>query len=296
MLHLALDPFPPLNSLLICVEAKAILLSVFPRSIILSTVLPREHPMALLSVVDKIAFVSASIIPPEDSFPMHFVSVPLTLVVATVGPCVLSMALDVIVLELSDVASSVLPVELAVSMLGTVDVRPFIACFIRPRLHTMTVLLVFLPIALVNGPIVMHVLSMSVGLVVQPLALINVAVRMDQPSDAIGFAVLPLPLVERPIEPDLASLTRPRRKISLPLADIDSAARQPVRTLRFQIVPRRFKVRDLKRTMLFIDFPDRFVLEKVALIDSVVELTLLVSILQHVSDLFKPLAYHICAE
>lgn len=48
--------------------------------------------------------------------------------------------------------------------------------------------------------------------------------------------------------------------------------------------------------MLLIDLLDGFVLEKIALIDSVIEFALLVSILQHVSDLFKALAYHICAE
>ena len=81
-------------------------------------------------------------------------------------------------------------------MLGAIDVGPLVSCLIWPRLYSVTVLLVILPIACVDSPIVMHILTLPVSFVVEPLALINVTVGMDQAADTICFAVLPLTLVE----------------------------------------------------------------------------------------------------
>ena len=155
---------------------------------------------------------------------MHFIAKPFSIIISSIRPSVLADALDVIIAELADVACPVMPVELTMSVLSSVDVSTFVACLIRPSLDTVAVLLVVLPAALIHGTVVMHVLALAISLVVEPLALINVTIRVDQSTDTVGLACLPLPFVQRAIKPDLASFSSSRRKVCLPLTNVDRSA------------------------------------------------------------------------
>ena len=84
-LDFALEPLALLNdTLLISEESKAVLLAILPLAVVLSTVFPDQYTVAFLSIVGEFAFIRASIVPPEDPLPMHFVTEPLALIISAV--------------------------------------------------------------------------------------------------------------------------------------------------------------------------------------------------------------------
>ena len=84
-LDFALEPLALLNdALLVGEESKAVLLAILPLAIVLSTIFPDQYAVAFLSIVGEFAFIRASIVPPEDSLSMHFVTEPLALIISAV--------------------------------------------------------------------------------------------------------------------------------------------------------------------------------------------------------------------
>jgi len=65
------------------------------------------------------------------------------------------------------------------TMLSSIDVRSLVLRLIWPSLHSVTVLFVVFPLAIVDRAIVVDVLSKSICLVITPLALIDVAIGVD---------------------------------------------------------------------------------------------------------------------
>ena len=67
-LDLAFEPLALFDGpLLIREESKAVLLAILPLPVVFTPVFPDQDTMALLSVVGEFAFISASIVPTEDS-------------------------------------------------------------------------------------------------------------------------------------------------------------------------------------------------------------------------------------
>jgi hypothetical protein len=83
------------------VRSFAVLFSILPLSVVLSTIGPFENSVALFLIVNVFSFVSTSIGPLKDSISVHLVQVPFSCVLTTVSPCVNSVAVDVVVYEFS---------------------------------------------------------------------------------------------------------------------------------------------------------------------------------------------------
>ena len=107
---------------------------------------------------------------------VHLIGFPFTVVVPPIAPLVLAMPADVIVFELANVTGAIMPTKRSFAVLSTIDVCTFVASFVWPCLYSMPMLLVILPVALINGTIVVNVLSSSVSFIITPLTLIYVAI------------------------------------------------------------------------------------------------------------------------
>lgn len=88
----------------IVVNTHSLLLSIFPISIVLATVWPREEAVPLLFVVEVVAFVSSAIGPGEHAFSVHLVIGPLAVEHASISPRVGALPVDVVVDEVAAVA------------------------------------------------------------------------------------------------------------------------------------------------------------------------------------------------
>ena len=92
-------------------------------------------------------------------------------------------------------------------MLSAKLVATLITRAIRPGLQTITVLFIFLPIALILGAVEVAINSHTVRFVILPLTVIYVTVCVDQSTSAVGLAICPVALVQRTIRPYLNALT-----------------------------------------------------------------------------------------
>jgi hypothetical protein len=80
-----------------------------------------------------------------------------------------------------------------------------------------TVLLVFLPVALIASAIKMGVNTKPMSLVIFPIAIVDISVSMNEAAFAIGFVISPPALVHGTIGPYLDTLTLSNRGINKPI-------------------------------------------------------------------------------
>ena len=88
-------------------------------------------------------------------------------------------------------------------MLLPLDVATLVACSIRPRLETVTVLFILFPLATILGTIKMAVSTLTMSFVIHPVAIIDIAICVDKASFTVSLVIGPVALVERPVWPDL---------------------------------------------------------------------------------------------
>ena len=111
-LPLTLCPKPLLcDSTGISVVSDAMLLTIYPLSIILTTIWPSVNPMAVFPVLDVFSFIRLSICRYLLSLTMLFSIQPTPVVLTTVRPSTLTLPLDGIALELPNVILSIWPCE-----------------------------------------------------------------------------------------------------------------------------------------------------------------------------------------
>jgi len=110
------------------------LLAVAPPASVNSAVGPAELAVALLPIFDVFADIFATILPTEDSLPMHFIISPITLVRSLIRPDIDSLAMNHVVKEFSNEAGIVRPLEGASSVLLGVLVTTFVGGAVLPGL------------------------------------------------------------------------------------------------------------------------------------------------------------------
>lgn len=120
--------------------------------------MPQVQPHALFGALDVVAFVLAAIDPGFDAVPVVEVVFPLALVHGPVGVRVLPEAIGLVVFPLAIVHVAVHVPELAVPVCFVVDPVAFIACSIWPHLHAIAPAFGSLPLARVDGSVVVDVL------------------------------------------------------------------------------------------------------------------------------------------
>jgi len=86
-------------------------------------------------------------------------------------------------------------------MLLSIDVESLVGGSIRPSLATLTVLLIFLPIAHIGGPVKVGVLAVTLSFIVEPVSLVDIAVSVDESALAICFVITPVALINAAIRP-----------------------------------------------------------------------------------------------
>jgi hypothetical protein len=103
-------------------------------------------------------------------------------------------------------------------MFLALHVISLVASIVRPCLQALSVLLVFLPVALVSGSVQVTIHSEPMRFVVLPVPIVDVPIRMDQPALAIGFVVSPPPLIHGAVWPYLNALSLSHIRADQPLA------------------------------------------------------------------------------
>ena len=113
----------------------------------------------------------------------------------TVFPVIFARPLDLIVGEVAFVIGTVCETKDAFAVFLSVLVLTLVLSAIRPGFNSPPVLLVFVPLAHVLGPVVVCVCALAMRLIIDPFALIHVPVRVFQSSVPIGSVPFPIPLV-----------------------------------------------------------------------------------------------------
>lgn len=154
---------------------------------------------------------------------LHLVVLPEALVLTLVRPDVMSVTANIVFEEFSDVGRFVLPDKLTLPVLLSVTVAPFVARSIWPSLHTVAVLDIFDPLAIVDCPIRAFEPSVAMSSIVDPITEVSVSICMDQSASPTGFVATPLSLVDGAIWPDLETNSGPLLQVLSPLTLIDGA-------------------------------------------------------------------------
>jgi hypothetical protein len=177
------------------VRACAVLLTVVPVAIVLTTVWPDENAFALLLVIVVEADVLSTIIPREGSLAMHLIVFPFAFVHAFVSPFIFSEAMDVVLAERPIITRVIRPAEPALAVLLTVLVSPNVSGTVWPVLVPGPVLLIFDPHALVMCTVSVVINSIAVSLVVLPFSYVNISIRVDKATFTVCFVLFEVTFV-----------------------------------------------------------------------------------------------------
>jgi len=88
-------------SLCIIVDAKPVLFSVLPLSVVLPSIGPREFSLAFFFVVVVLSLIFAAVVPGKDASALHLIDDPVSVELSTVRPLVLAFTMDVVVYEIT---------------------------------------------------------------------------------------------------------------------------------------------------------------------------------------------------
>lgn len=165
--------------MVIFVNARAMLFTGNPASLVRTTVAPKELTVAMPLVILELAFVTLPVWPNQVTVPVHLIVKPTSLVLFTVVPDIITFAFDLIHLERAGVGRPVGEFESACAILLPLMVLAFVHSAIRPCLNTGTVLLVILPIADVPSAVCMSVRAFAVSFVIDPFTLVYVTVGVE---------------------------------------------------------------------------------------------------------------------
>jgi len=88
-------------SLCIIVDAKPVLFSVLPLSVVLPSIGPCEFSLSFFFVVVVLSLIFAAVVPGEDASALHFIDDPVSVELPPIGPLVLAFTMDVVVYEIT---------------------------------------------------------------------------------------------------------------------------------------------------------------------------------------------------
>ena len=209
------------------IRAQAMLLALVPVPLVAPLVGPRIDPKAVLLVVLVLSPVLPSVVPNVDAHPLHIIVQPLALVLAPIEPRIDTNAADFVLTPVTSIHRAIVPLIAPDPMLPAKGVIALIARLVRPGLHTVPMLQVVLPHALVLGPIDMFVDASPVGLVVGPVSIVDVAIDVNESTFTMSPIFTPLTGVFGSIVPSL--LPEPVSEATFPLTSVHSARLESIR-------------------------------------------------------------------
>ena len=130
------------------------------------------------------------------------------------------MPIDLVVSKVAIVGVSIGPLEESRTLLLPIDEGSLEFRAVWPALSSLTVLDVILPVAAVELPIRVEVVSKAVCFVIAPLALVDVAIFVEQAAQVGGLIVLPVALIKAAIAPNLHAPAFPDLRPLLPLTKV----------------------------------------------------------------------------
>ena len=173
------------------------LFAVLPFAIVDTPVFPFEDAHTLSLIIDEVALVLLAIGPFEQASSMHLILLPFASVLLAIWPNVSSITTDFIPQEGTCVDGTIGEGKRPLAIFLAILVAAIVSSTIRPCFNTLTMLLVFEPVAYICRSICMPVGAMPVSLVVKPETFVDIAIGMDQYSLSVCLIVFPHALVAR---------------------------------------------------------------------------------------------------
>jgi hypothetical protein len=119
-----------------------VLATLDPFAVVLAPILPFEHSLPMLQIVQILPLVDAPIRPIEFSLPVHFVVKPLSDILPSIGPMILTVPFDPVVDDRASVPRPILPGKVTLAGLQTVPIAALELDPIVPLLESLPILLV----------------------------------------------------------------------------------------------------------------------------------------------------------
>ena len=113
------------------------------------------------------------------------------------------MSIDLVVCKVAIVGVSVGPLEESRALLLPIDEGSLEFRAVWPALSSLTVLDVILPVAAVELPIRVEVVSKAVCFVILPLTLVDVAIFVEEATQESSLIIFPIALIKAAISPHL---------------------------------------------------------------------------------------------
>ena len=120
----------------------------------------------MLLILDVMSLVALPIGPAQDSVTIHLVLSPRAIVLTPILPVIGPIALNVVVFKVSFVSVTVRPCEFTMAHLHALFVVPFELGAIGPTFNAPAVLCVILPIAAIQGAVLVEIVAVAMGFVI----------------------------------------------------------------------------------------------------------------------------------
>ena len=153
--------------------------SLFPPSLVESTVSISDLPVAMCLVSQVAAFVVASVWPVFITKTVELAVYPPTNIFSAVGPPVDAKATDFVLVQFAFEECAVRKGNRAFALFLAGVKHSLVLHTVRPRLHSFSMLLILLPHALIRRAIVISVLTKSICHVIFPVTLVRAPVLVD---------------------------------------------------------------------------------------------------------------------
>lgn len=98
------------------IDSFTVLFALVPVTNVFSAIGPLESTLALLHVIDVLAYVLSAIWPGESTMTFHLVVLPVTSVDSAISPLIDTTSMNVVIEEVSSESALVCPCELASAM------------------------------------------------------------------------------------------------------------------------------------------------------------------------------------
>lgn len=182
------------------------LLAILPSSIIVVTIWPLLLTLAVLLVIQVLAFIGFAIRPRVEPMAMHLVFLPLALVYSTVRPKVVTYPVHLIFGPHTSIYAFITPCVSTVAVFEACFIFSFKAGSIWPCFLALSLLQVFNPFANVLARFQMVIGPPSVSHIILPFAIVEFTVTVQKLSLSICLSVGPCTNVFSAIRPYLSSL------------------------------------------------------------------------------------------
>merc|ERR1719189_3077302 len=137
------------------------LFTVFPLTLIYTTISPCENSVAFAFVVGEISFILFTVFPLEEAFTVHFILLPFAIVDFAIGPNVLANARNFILVEITGISATISKHQNTISIFLSIFVVSIILGTVWPSFDAVSVLFVLEPISYISCSVCVLVSSMS---------------------------------------------------------------------------------------------------------------------------------------